>query len=231
MAALQTSFLSAPPSAETGSGGPAALQIPVLPSGNHGEATYATQFEVRTKFINDIINDTLTGRILRPRTPYFFNFRMEFRQLYPMRSSRMARPTRAAAHPISKHPRIRGLTIPWPPASFSFLVWLAYFASIAPAQTMSTVISGFVRDQSGAVLAGVQVDLLGTDGNLEQSTMTNTSGAFRFSKVEPGNYGVQFQRESFKPARIRLKVGTRSPAPLNIVMEIAGLRQQLTVSD
>src|SRR5207249_1083782 len=118
--------------------------------------------------------------------------------------------------------------IPWPLASFSLLVWLAYFASITPAHTMSSVISGFVRDQSSAVLAGVQVDLLGTDGNLKQSTMTDTSGAFRFSKVERGNYGVQFQRESFKPVKIRLKVGTRSPALLNIVMEIAGLRQELT---
>ena len=91
------------------------------------------------------------------------------------------------------------------------------------------VITGVVQDQTGAAFFGADVVLL-KDGEQQRSTTTDTSGAFRFDRLQPGNYEVRIQREGFKTDTRKLVLGTRPPAPLRIVLSIETLNQQITVS-
>src|SRR5437870_3545667 len=97
-------------------------------------------------------------------------------------------------------------------------------------QTPATlVITGSVQDQSGAAFLGAQVDLL-KDGQQQSTTTTDTSGAFRFDSLQPGNYEVRTHKEGFKTEISKVRVGNRSPGRLRVVLFVENLNQQITVS-
>src|SRR5437660_8540201 len=95
------------------------------------------------------------------------------------------------------------------------------------------VVTGVVQDQTGAVLAGASIDLVGMSGGAAstvQSTTADGAGTFRFEKVAPGQYELRVKYEGFKPAASRVRVGTRSPTAQKLVLSLAGLSQEITVS-
>src|SRR5262245_18598232 len=91
-------------------------------------------------------------------------------------------------------------------------------------------ITGSVQDQSGAAYLGAQVDLL-KDGQQQRTTTTDTSGAFRFDSLQPGNYEVRTHKEGFKTDISKLTVGNRTPGRLRNVLSIENLHEQISVSD
>src|SRR6266705_2602567 len=85
------------------------------------------------------------------------------------------------------------------------------------------------KGQRNAASMGAKVDLL-KDGQQQRTTTTDTSGAFRFDRLQPGNYEVRTFREGFKTDITKVTVGNRSPGRLRIVLSIEALNQQITVS-
>src|SRR5262245_8835517 len=113
--------------------------------------------------------------------------------------------------------------------SASFLITLLLATSQAQAQA-NLVITGIVQDQTGAAFLGAQVDLL-RDRREDRTTTTDASGAFRFERLQPGNYEVRTHKEGFKTDTSKVTVGNRSPGRLRIVLSIENLNQQITVND
>src|SRR5437867_4219275 len=91
------------------------------------------------------------------------------------------------------------------------------------------VIMGSVQDQSGAAFLGAQVDLL-KDGQQQNTTTTDTSGAFRFDSLQPGNYEVRTHKEGFKTEISKVTLGNQSPGRLRVVLFVENLNQLITVS-
>src|SRR5690348_10600900 len=79
------------------------------------------------------------------------------------------------------------------------VVALALFAVLAAtsnAQTPPTgSVSGTVSDISGGVFPGVTVTLSGAIAR--QTTTTNSSGRFRFERLEPGTYRLEATLRGF----------------------------------
>jgi hypothetical protein len=121
---------------------------------------------------------------------------------------------------------------------FTALLW--YVATAAAAQAPSptgsaatgpgTTVSGIVQDQTGAVLPAATVELLSASGVVERTTISDQAGGFRFERVAPGQYELRAGYEGFKPAVARLRVGTRSPAAQKLVLDLAAVTQEITVS-
>src|SRR5262249_40693642 len=55
-------------------------------------------------------------------------------------------------------------------------------------------------------------------------------GIFSFDRVGGGNYAIQVQLEGFKVTTSRVTVTNRPPGPLDIKLEIADFRQEITVA-
>src|SRR5262245_22373164 len=111
------------------------------------------------------------------------------------------------------------------------LLGMLISARLAQGQAQpNLVINGIVQDQTGAAFFGARVDLL-KDGEQQRTVTTDVSGAFRFDKIQPGNYEVRTQKEGFKTDISKITVGTRSPGRLRIVLSIETLNQQITVND
>jgi hypothetical protein len=96
----------------------------------------------------------------------------------------------------------------------------------AIAQTATTgAISGQVTDPTGAVVPKAQVQLTNTETNATVSQLSNDSGQFGFSNVNPGSYKINVKLAGFRAETVsgitvdvnkttsvgvRLEVGTDS---------------------
>jgi len=113
---------------------------------------------------------------------------------------------------------------------FTLTVLLA-LSRVATAQSPPVVVSGIVQDQTGAVLPDAAVELVAASGAVAATTKANASVAFVFDGVAPGSYELRARYEGFKPASARLRVGTRSPGAQRLVLRLADLTQEITVSN
>ena len=103
------------------------------------------------------------------------------------------------------------------------LGWLS-----APAQTTASI-TGLVLDQNEAALPKARVTL--TSGERKQNVTTDASGAFRFDRLAPGEYEISVAREGFKAVTTRVSANARATVPLRIILPVAELQQDVTVSD
>ncbi len=101
------------------------------------------------------------------------------------------------------------------------------------AQTSSpgVPVTGVVLDQTGAVLAGAAVVLLDGSGAVAGSATADAVGAFRFEGVRAGTYQLRATFEGFKQASSRVRVTTRAPGAQKIVLDLASLSQEITVTN
>src|SRR5258706_76502 len=101
------------------------------------------------------------------------------------------------------------------------------------AQTSSpgVPVTGVVLDQTGAVLAGAAVVLLDGSGAVAGSATADAVGAFRFEGVSAGTYQLRATFEGFKQASSRVRVTTRAPGGEKIVLDLAYLVQEITVTN
>ena len=109
-------------------------------------------------------------------------------------------------------------------------VFLTLAAEPAAQGAPQAIVTGVVQDQTGAILSGAAVDLLDTGGHVVESATTDGSGAFRFERVAPGPYQIRATYEGFKPASTSLRVGARSPSAQRLVLSIANVTHEITVS-
>ena len=68
----------------------------------------------------------------------------------------------------------------------------------ASAQQLLGSIEGTVTDPSGAAIAKVSVKARNLDTNLELTTTSNNSGAYRFFNLPIGRYSVTFTSPNFQ---------------------------------
>ncbi len=111
------------------------------------------------------------------------------------------------------------------------LTLIAMAAVFGQSPTRSFEVSGVVLDPSGAVIADAKV-ILRREGSRSAETKTaNQRGEFHFARIASGDYEVEAQKEGFKPAITQLTVGAKSPSPLEIVLSIADVREEMAVGD
>lgn len=96
-------------------------------------------------------------------------------------------------------------------------------------QSNAISINGSVQDQTGAVIARVQVVLRDSTGRQVQTMSTDGTGGFRFEKVTVGKYEIQAEHTGFKRSSTSITVGARSLAPLRIVLAVADVQEEVTV--
>ena len=90
---------------------------------------------------------------------------------------------------------------------------------------------GTVQDQTGGMLAGATVTLVGPTQTPDRVVKADAAGRFKIDDVVAGAYELRAEYEGFKPALVRLKVGPRAPGQQKLVLQLAGLTQEITVGD
>jgi hypothetical protein len=114
-------------------------------------------------------------------------------------------------------------------ALLAALILVCSFMGHAQLPSTRSSISGAVEDQAGAAIVGARVDLGAPNTPAAQSTTTDQAGHFEFKRLAAGRYRLQVSSQGFESISLDVTVGSQSPAPLQVVMAIAGLRQETTV--
>jgi hypothetical protein len=112
----------------------------------------------------------------------------------------------------------------------SFICVLATTAAHAQVQTGSIV--GTVADTSNSVLPGVVVSLAGDRliGGVQTFT-TDTTGAYRFDRLPPGDYALKFELPGFKTVeRTEIRISAAFVATVNARMEVGAVEETITVT-
>ena len=110
------------------------------------------------------------------------------------------------------------------------LAGLTLLPALASAQT--GVITGVVRDTSGAVLPGVTVEAA-SPALIEKvrSSVTDASGAYRLEDLRVGTYSVTYTLPGFSTLRRdAIELNSGFTATLNVELRVGGLEETITVT-
>ena len=112
----------------------------------------------------------------------------------------------------------------------TIIVLSALLSSPQQGAAQGVTVTGVVQDQTGAVLTGATVDLA-AGGRVVRSDATDDVGTFHFYGVVPGTYELRAHFEGFKDLSARVRVGARPPSPQKLVLDLASIAQDVTVSN
>jgi hypothetical protein len=114
--------------------------------------------------------------------------------------------------------------------SLRFLGLLVGFALLCAGQTSTSLLSGTVFDNSGAVITGANVAVLNEATGASLRQVSNNAGLYAFPSIPVGVYTVVVEAPGFKTARQTgntLVVGT--PLTVNITLEIGSATEVVKV--
>ena len=96
------------------------------------------------------------------------------------------------------------------------------FAAAAGAQSNSGVVSGTVKDTTGAIIPGATVTLQNSVSGYSRTAKTDASGQFRFFNVPFNPYRITVHEANFSEATQNISVSSSIPVLLPFTLSIAG---------
>lgn len=101
----------------------------------------------------------------------------------------------------------------------------------ANAQLSSAAINGTVRDATGAVIAGAQVNLKATSTGTVRTTQSNSVGNYAFVDVAPGSYTMEVSKQGFSTTQQNAFVlYVNQTATFNFSLAVGAQVQRVTVA-
>jgi hypothetical protein len=108
-------------------------------------------------------------------------------------------------------------------------IFLAVFTLGVSAQTQTGTVEGRVADEQGGVLPGVTVTLTGRQGS--QTTVTDSSGEYRFVGLTPGIYEVRAELAGFTTQAVQnIDVGLGKTLQVPLALKVGGLAESVEVT-
>jgi hypothetical protein len=93
-------------------------------------------------------------------------------------------------------------------------------------------ITGMVKDQTDAVIAGAEVAAVNTTTGAKQSTTTNEDGAFTFPVVPVGEYQLDVNSTGFKPyRRTGLRVDINGALVVDVKLQVSEQSEAVMVTE
>jgi hypothetical protein len=98
-------------------------------------------------------------------------------------------------------------------------------------QTDTGAIVGSIRDPSGSVVAGAEVDITNTATNVTTSFVTNGDGVYQALQLIPGIYSVKATREGYAVAvQANVTVNVQTRAQVDFKLSVGTVQQQVEVT-
>lgn len=110
------------------------------------------------------------------------------------------------------------------------ILWMA-ISLTAFAQSDNATISGYVKDQAGASVAGAKVVVKSDTRAFERSAVANSEGYYVISSLPPGNYSISVEANGFKAFKeTGRKLDPNLPATLDVTLQPGQLTETVTVT-
>ena len=93
-------------------------------------------------------------------------------------------------------------------------------------------ITGVVKDQSGAVIAGATVAAVNTATGVNQTTKTDDQGSYAFPVLPVGQYEIDVTADDFKPIKTKgLGVDINAALTVDVTLQLSEQDQSVTVTE
>jgi hypothetical protein len=112
----------------------------------------------------------------------------------------------------------------------SFIFLLAILLSLFVFAQAIGSLSGTVKDPKGAIVVGAQVTARNETTGTTKTATTDAQGKFSLAELEAGNYVVSIARDGFKASEQKVTLEDKRTATLEIKLEIAEVRGEVTTS-
>src|ERR1700681_1922198 len=111
------------------------------------------------------------------------------------------------------------------------LALIPNFAVVGLADTGGSI-SGTVTDQTGGVVPDTTVTALNLDTTVQQSTKTNSNGAYTLTNLPVGRYEIEIIRDGFKPyKRTGLVIDINAALREDVTLTMGEQSEEVVVSD
>src|SRR5437867_7747368 len=91
-------------------------------------------------------------------------------------------------------------------------------------------ISGAAKDQSGAVLPGVEITVTQTETGISRNTVTNETGSYVLPNLAVGPYRLEASLPGFRTyAQTGIVLQVNSSPSINVVLEVGQVTEQVEV--
>src|SRR5438067_533333 len=91
-------------------------------------------------------------------------------------------------------------------------------------------ISGTAKDQSGAVLPGVEIKVIQTETGITRDTITNETGSYVLPNLPIGPYRLEAALPGFRTyAQTGIVLQVNSSPSINVVLEVGQVTEQIQV--
>jgi Carboxypeptidase regulatory-like domain len=112
----------------------------------------------------------------------------------------------------------------------AFLLAICFANELTAQTTTSGEVTGFVTDQSLAVLPNADVQISDINKGTTESTKTDRDGVYRFFFLSPSQYTLTVLHDGFRKESRSVTVLLGTPVTVNITLEIAKADMQLVVT-
>src|SRR5687767_11312512 len=94
----------------------------------------------------------------------------------------------------------------------------------------SAQISGTARDQSGAVLPGVELTATQTETGILRTTISNETGSYVFSNLPTGPYRLEASLPGFRTyVQTGIVLQVNANPVINVILEVGQISEQVEV--
>ncbi len=95
----------------------------------------------------------------------------------------------------------------------------------------NSIISGTVRDTSGAVVSGAKIVATDVDRGTTMNTTTNEAGRYAFPNLGVGKYVVSAENKGFKKSSTQpITIDVNQAVEVNIAVEVGAVTEQVEVT-
>src|ERR1700693_6382682 len=114
---------------------------------------------------------------------------------------------------------------------FSFIAGLVAISTCASAWGQATAqMSGVAKDQSGAVLPGVEITATQTETGISRNTVTNETGSYALSNLPLGPYRIEAALPGFRTfVQTGLVLQVNASPVINVTLEVGQVSEQVQV--
>ena len=111
-----------------------------------------------------------------------------------------------------------------------FIVAILSIVTNASAQTRIGTVSGTVKDQNGAVVAGATVSLVQPVTGYKQTAQTDSQGQFRLGNLPFNTYTVRVDRAGFQSSETFIDLESALPMNLNLTLQPGEISDTVNVT-
>jgi hypothetical protein len=110
------------------------------------------------------------------------------------------------------------------------LACLLVFSAWSAAQTETATLSGTIKDATGAVIPGVQVQVVNQETNVSVTMITNGAGVYVAPPLKPGPYRIVAAKQGFKQMDLTgLRLNVQDVMTQDLTMQVGAASESITV--